>query len=655
MIDFNVGKWNWGLPKIRFMALDSNGQTNMNPIICLYRMTGGDPSQNAISYPWWIENSFMDGKPNHGTLLFRSSSESPWSSTIGMEAVTTRVAFQQNGNIGINNDVPTAGFQVTNSNVIFDGDEDQDDGGVDTDQIPSGAGTRFMWIPERKALRAGGVEDNQWGNYSTYWNEDYLGNYSVALGKNCKAKGLSFAFGEACEAFDFHTIAIGHASRAEAGRDDPNYNGDAIAIGHQAWAKGFRTLALGTYVRADSEYTCAIGNHVSTNIKKGSTIFGDGTRTGESYNNCTNSSNINEITMRYVGNPDNDSTTANPCYRFMTWVNEDDSWIGVELHRGSNYWYASSDRNMKEILDTLDDEELLNHIRNVPITVWRWKNDSTYRDSTKMYHTSSYHFIGPMAQDFYREFPYGVPDSTKLSMGNLAGVSFQGVQALKKITDNILEIVQQQQAKSEELDQKTDSALTKAEFQKFKDTFNCYLDACERIDSLEKKTERLVTQSEFISFKDSIRCYADACTKIEQLEKDNEDLKSIIEELKERIEALESKDSSRIKEKDDDNIQEYGLHPSQSEFDDIILNQNNPNPFAETTEINYYIPVRYKGQAQLIIANENGDKKYQEYAACIGKPCQLKISAKELKTGVYLYAILLNNKIVKINKMMIIK
>lgn len=51
MIDFNVGNWNWGLPKIRFMALDSNEQTNMNPIICLYRMTGGDPSQDAISYP----------------------------------------------------------------------------------------------------------------------------------------------------------------------------------------------------------------------------------------------------------------------------------------------------------------------------------------------------------------------------------------------------------------------------------------------------------------------------------------------------------------------------------------------------------------------------------------------------------------------------
>lgn len=597
----------------------------------------------------------MDGKPNRGTLLFRSSSASPWSSKIGMETVTTRVAFQQNGNVGINNDVPIAGFQVTNSNVIFDGGEDQDDGGNDTDQILSGAGTRFMWIPEKAALRAGRVEDNQWGNYSTYWNEDNIGNYSIALGKNCKAKGLSFAFGEACEAFDFHTIAIGHAARAEAGRDDPNYNGDAIAIGHKAWAKGFRTLALGTYVRADSDYTCAIGNHVRTNMKKGSTIFGDGTRTGESYDNCTNSSNINEITMRYVGDPNGDSLTANTCYRFMTWVNEDDSWIGVELHRGSNYWHASSDRNMKEILDTLEDEELLNKICNVPISVWRWKNDSTYRDSTKMYQTSSYHFIGPMAQDFYREFPLGVPDSTKLSMGNFGAVTFQGVQALKKITDNILEIIQQQQVKSEELDVKTDSALTKAEFQKFKDALKCYIDACERIDNLEKKTERMITQTEFYSFKDSIKCYKEACDRIEALEKENEDLKAIIDDLKARLNALEAKDSNRIKEKDDDEIQGIGFLQTKTLFDDIIFEQNNPNPFAETTEINYYIPKTYQGDFELIITDESGNIIYQKFDMCIGKPCQIVVSAKELQTGVYIYSSRYNGKIIVSKKMMIIK
>jgi len=86
-----------------------------------------------------------------------------------------------------------------------------------------------------------------------------------------------------------------------------------------------------------------------------------------------------------------------------------------------------------------------------------------------------------------------------------------------------------------------------------------------------------------------------------------------------------------------------------------ILDQNNPNPFAETTEINYYIPLNYKGESKLIIADENGINILQSFDLCFGKPCQISISAKELITGVYLYGIRVNGKIVKSKKMMIVK
>jgi hypothetical protein len=88
---------------------------------------------------------------------------------------------------------------------------------------------------------------------------------------------------------------------------------------------------------------------------------------------------------------------------------------------------------------------------------------------------------------------------------------------------------------------------------------------------------------------------------------------------------------------------------------DSLCEQNNPNPFAEITEINYYIPSEYKGRAKLIISDEKSIHKYQEFDACFGKPCQIKVSAKELNTGVYLYGILFNGRLVKSQKMMIIK
>ncbi|MCX6153869.1 MAG: hypothetical protein NT007_06910 [Candidatus Kapabacteria bacterium] len=92
-----------------------------------------------------------------------------------------------------------------------------------------------------------------------------------------------------------------------------------------------------------------------------------------------------------------------------------------------------------------------------------------------------------------------------------------------------------------------------------------------------------------------------------------------------------------------------------SAFEDIILDQNNPNPFSETTEINYYIPSKYNGSSRLFITDENGSHIINEAVICFGKPCQISFSAKNLITGIYIYGIEINGKLLKTKKMMIIK
>lgn len=82
------------------------------------------------------------------------------------------------GNIGINNYAPAYRFQfgtantgvTTDQNVIMYGNH-----GYGSESIPSGAGTRLMWIPKLAAFRAGTVSGSQWdiGN---------IGDLSVALG-----------------------------------------------------------------------------------------------------------------------------------------------------------------------------------------------------------------------------------------------------------------------------------------------------------------------------------------------------------------------------------------------------------------------------------------------------------------------------------------
>ena len=73
------------------------------------------------------------------------------------------------------------------------------------------------------------------------------------------------------------------------------------------------------------------------------------------------------------------------------------------------------------------------------------------------------------------------------------------------------------------------------------------------------------------------------------------------------------------------------------------------------TKINYYIPSEFIGQAELLLTDEKGITVFQKLDACIGKPCNITISANGLNTGVYIYSLILDGKIIKSKKLMIIK
>ena len=57
----------------------------------------------------------------------------------------------------------------------------------------------------------------------------------------------------------------------------------------------------------------------------------------------------------------------------------------------------------------------------------------------------------------------------------------------------------------------------------------------------------------------------------------------------------------------------------------------------------------------MTISDGLGIQVYQQIDICNGKPCQISISTKDLNTGVYLYGIELNGRMVKSNKMIVIK
>jgi hypothetical protein len=95
---------------------------------------------------------------------------------------------------------------------------------------------------------------------------------------------------------------------------------------------------------------------------------------------------------------------------------------GVTLPPGSGTWSSLSDRNMKENFETIDGEELLARLRNVPILRWNYKTQS-----------AGVRHIGPMAQDFAAAFGVG-EDDRHIATVDPDGVALAAAQALEART-----------------------------------------------------------------------------------------------------------------------------------------------------------------------------------------------------------------------------
>ncbi|UBM58363.1 tail fiber domain-containing protein [Marinilongibacter aquaticus] len=140
------------------------------------------------------------------------------------------------------------------------------------------AGTRFMWIPERSALRAGTVLDNS-------WDADSIGAYSFAFGLNTVALGLasgaiglenkvrgrqafaggvsntitgnqSMAFGLGNRVFAAQSVSFGNANKIESGA---NYSFLAGNDNIVASEKSF-LIGLENKGQADYQYLFGEGN-----------------------------------------------------------------------------------------------------------------------------------------------------------------------------------------------------------------------------------------------------------------------------------------------------------------------------------------------------------------------------------------------------------
>lgn len=145
------------------------------------------------------------------------------------------------GNVGVNTSTPLAQFHLNDGALLADGT---------TGTTPvSGSGTRFMWVPDKGAIRAGAVT-------ATQWDASNIGNHSVAMGTNVRAKGTAaVAFGSLSNASGDYSHCVGWSS---------------FTSGTAAFASGALTEASGDYASAMGQATVASG-YASTAIGNSNT------------------------------------------------------------------------------------------------------------------------------------------------------------------------------------------------------------------------------------------------------------------------------------------------------------------------------------------------------------------------------------------------
>ncbi len=129
---------------------------------------------------------------------------------------------------------------------------------------------------------------------------------------------------------------------------------------------------------------------------------------------------------------------------------------------------------------------------------------------------------------------------------------------------------------------------------------------------------------------------------VQELSKVNEELNSDIRELKAEMEKLKSIVSSNSKEQ---------VIPTK--LSDAALDQNTPNPFNNTTTINYRLPQQYLS-AHVIIFDNTGETRKQVIVSGHGKGSIL-IDASTFTSGAYSYSLYVDGKLIGTKQMILVK
>ncbi len=248
--------------KVGVVSSNPRQQLSVGSYLDLYSGTKNSPARPSIRGS--SVNNMIISPAETGILYFNQDGGTGETRFMKGNSTDELMRITQDGNMGIGTNVPAAllhldQFGEGGGNVLFEGEYRT--GLLAGDPPASGASVRFMWYPNRAALRAGEVD-------GLHWDADSIGDHSVALGYNTKALGSRCtALGTGTTAYGFGGTAMGVSTTA--GSNSTAMGRGTNATGDYSTAMGFETNASGQYSTSMGYQTIASGS--------GSTATGYGT------------------------------------------------------------------------------------------------------------------------------------------------------------------------------------------------------------------------------------------------------------------------------------------------------------------------------------------------------------------------------------------
>ena len=270
------------------------------------------------------------------------------------------------------------------------------------------------------AATTGGGDNNKSSGYGSTVaggiSNNAMGNYSIVTG------GAS-------------NSALGHESCTIGGRSNTALGVGSIVCGapHLVYEnENDVSTVLGVNNDGNLNNTFVWGDSFGINLN----TFEPKTQADVNGDQTILNKNGNSVWFACGGAPN----TTGPVFTILTTNARDDTAIGVYLNRGGSSWEVLCDRNKKENIRLVEPAEVVTALEGLPIYEYNYIGNP-----------SDMRCRGPMAQDWYRQFPSATGPKLTLCSGDLDAAALAGVKG-------VAQLVRALEARASALEARADAA-----------------------------------------------------------------------------------------------------------------------------------------------------------------------------------------------------